>query len=230
MVYKAALFDMDGTLVNLDGYAKIIVPRFLKVFSDLSGRELPYDSIRDLHKPFESSFDEAVSLLREKGIDDYRKLCDAYCKADIETRLPMIGKGIRENPHSKELLAELKEDDIHVGVVTDSPLCITLYQLCKLGLMKYIDYIVSRKYIHPEAKNSPKGIFEALNFFDVHVGDACFVGDGKTDYDASRTAGIRFGLLEGGAFPPPDLDEDYPIARGPDLMEVWRGLNEMQMR
>lgn len=174
---RAILFDLDGTLLDtkrlyLECYGRAVEPHL--------GRRLAPEEIMRLKPRSETALlrdlvgEEALAACMERFHDAYSRL--------HETHFDGIYPGI------VELLAELRESGVPLGLVTgksrraweSTPVRETLGEF---EVLVFDDDVTS-------PKPDPEGLLAALKVLDVEPRETVYAGDSMGDIRAARAAGI----------------------------------------
>lgn len=145
-MFKAVIFDMDGTLIDTEKYYREYWPKALAEF----GYEMTDEqvlSIRSLGRPF------APERFKEWYGEDFD-----YAKVRNK-RQEMINEcisrcGIQLKPGAVEILKFLRENNIAAAVATASDMTRTEKYLEQTGIKKYFTKLISATMVK-EGKPSP---------------------------------------------------------------------------
>lgn len=175
-MYKAVLFDFDGTL--LDTHKLIIAG--LNLIS-LKNRGVGFDDQehgRVLGKPLE---------------EQIRMLCSLNVRENTAEFIRWYGENhdIYAKPYDDvdEMLLMLKAEGYKLGIVTNNSRQGMNPGLALLGLEDLFDVIVTRDDVKA-CKPSPEGIQKALGALGVVPDECIYVGDSAGDMAAARGAGV----------------------------------------
>jgi len=174
-VFKAVLFDVDGTLLDtaefifqafefaLDKYG--YPPKSRNEFSKLIGKPLDYN-----YSVLAPGSD--VELLSKTHRDfqlSHLDLAKAY-------------------PSTIETLEELRAANLRIAAVTTRSRMSTIetLKLCKLS--QYMDYVVAYEDVI-NAKPDPEPVCKALNYLGIEPFNAVMAGDSDADVMAGKNAG-----------------------------------------
>jgi HAD superfamily hydrolase (TIGR01509 family) len=196
-VTRAAIFDIDGTLVDSVDLHAQAWQEALAHF----GKEVRYD---DLRSQIGKGGDQFLPVfLSGEEIERFGDELQDYRSALFQRQyLPWV----RPFPGARELLARLKQTGVLVGLASSCKRTELGYYLRMVGGASLVDAATTaddaeRSKPHPD-------IFEAcLERLALDPGDAVAVGDSPFDAEAAGRAGIAtVGLLCGG-FPEAALRE-----------------------
>lgn len=178
--FKAVLFDLDGTLVDIHGPLYIASRRAL---SEL-GQE-PELTREAYHAAIKS--EEPFLGIPEDIRTEYVKLAFAYFMAEVDRteRLEVL-------PHVSETLIELKRRDYVTGVVTSRPgdPQRLVEKLAMVGLAPHLDYVVTQtnasvKQLLDKTDSLRRTAIRAAE----HPRACMYVGDEPRDIMAAMQAG-----------------------------------------
>lgn len=182
MVFKAVLFDLDGTLLDTLGDLAAAANR---VLADRGCPTHPTDAYRwfvgdgsalliTRALPPDQRAPETVAACLEALLEDYNR------NWHLATR-PYDG--------IEPLLDRLAERDLHMGVVTNKP-----HRFCRM----MIDHYFPGRPLHPvlgqregvPKKPDPTQALEAAKLLGVHPSECLFLGDSGVDMQTARRAGM----------------------------------------
>lgn len=186
-LYDAALFDLDGTIIQSDPG---IIGSVKKMLADV-GWEMPegFDYTRFIGPPI---FDSLVRLaqmpqdLAEKGIVIYRQYYNAG-----EIFNGAVYPGIRE------VFTALREQNVRVCVATSKPQPMAERVLGHFGLTHWLDCICAADTSDKQS-NKEELIERALGICKVPRERAVMIGDTRFDAQGAAAAQVDFiGALYG---------------------------------
>lgn len=205
-MFKAAVFDMDGTLV--DSFDTMIL-HFNRILNEY---DLP--GIRKDQCPliFGKGLKYAVDfVLRGFGITD------AKLKAVIRTKIALSygqnpAEGSQPYPGVLELIRHLRSKNVRLAILTNKPEAIA----CKIAASLFgegtFDFCFGQREDIP-LKPDPTALLAILEAMEVEAKDCMYIGDSDIDIITGKraglfTAGVLWGLQERQAL----------IAAGADLI------------
>ncbi|MBQ7355050.1 MAG: HAD family hydrolase [Clostridia bacterium] len=179
-MYKAALFDLDGTLADTFGDIAASVKRFLA--------ELGYPARTKEEVLSAISFGRRDFILRSlpegtpaEEIDRYvRRYTEIYQKHFMDTTLPY--------PGLPELIARLKAAGMKVAVVTNKAHVNAVQMVTTIYPDGLFDRI--RGLSDLPAKPDPAVALETAEILGVSPADCAFIGDSELDMLTAKNAGM----------------------------------------
>ena len=187
MQYRAAIFDLDGTLVDTLEDLAISVNEMLASYGFPTH---PLDEYRYYLGNGSKKLIERT-LPKEKAADEAFVL-------EAMKRYQAIYEHHRDHtgpfPGIQAMLDALKAKGIPMAVITNKAHAFTIPLLEMTGLAGYFDVVVSGDTL-PKIKPDPMALVWACGRLDVSPADAVFVGDSVNDFLAGRAAGCHVFLL-----------------------------------
>lgn len=189
-MYKAILFDLDGTLTNtLEGLK-------LCVNHTMDEMNLPHITVEQCRE----YIGNGAKVLLQKSLI-------AICGTDdrLEEAEKIYGEffknhccdGVTLYPGLLDLLHRLKEKDYTLGVVTNKPheaSCIVVDTLIGKNVFSIVRGQIDGMPRKPDAAI----IEEVTNKLGIHISDCLFVGDSEVDVKTGINAGIDTVLCKWG--------------------------------
>jgi len=182
--YKAAVFDLDGTLVD----SAPDIARALNVA--LSRRSLPpvtADEVRGiLGEGARSLVARAVGLVRgpESAVDDV--LADYTAAYTVD---PVVETTVYRD--ALDAVAALRAEGVAIGVCTNKRSRLAHRVLESTGLGTHVDTVVGIDEV-AAGKPDPQHLQAALDRLSVSPADALYVGDTAIDAEAARRTGVDY--------------------------------------
>jgi len=174
--YRAALFDLDGTLIDS---TEAIVQSTTLALAELGWPPLTRAVIvGHIGYKLEAVFPGRGPDERRRLIDVIGRHYDALCEG-----------GTALCPGMGDLVADLDRRGVPMGVVTSKRRRHTEAVLAALGLRERFRVLVACEDV-VRMKPDPEGLFQALDALDVAPGDCLYVGDTRVDVAAARGAGV----------------------------------------
>lgn len=204
---RAALFDLDGTLVDtwelyIEAYVRTLEPHYGRRLTLAELRALqPTSELRFLQRALASGDPAAAHA---EFLRHYQALHVSHCAGAY--------------PGVCEMLDALREIPLRLGLVTGKGRGaweITA-RLIPLGAF---DVVVTDEDVE-QAKPDPEGLVKAVDQLGLLAEEVLYVGDSEGDARAARAAGLRFGAA---LWPksPEELDRFRAAVRA---VGVWQEL------
>lgn len=175
---EACIFDGSGVLIN---DVNTIFNVSNKILEELRINPVTFEDFQSRTKiPFWEYY-KSFGLSEEEA-----KATDFHFKRIY----PLFAHDVTLYPEVKDVLQQLKSDDIKIGMVTHLPKVVILEHLINLGIRGYFDSIVTFDDTD-EHKPSPKPLLIALSQMNVNPQNAVFVGDMIQDILTGKRAGVK---------------------------------------
>jgi pyrophosphatase PpaX len=186
--FKAAVFDVDWTLLNSEQFIFQAYNYTLKKF------KLPPITLKELlpqmGKPIEDCYAVFAPHFDSELLIPVHRVFQAE---NLNLAIPF--------PHVKEILKKLKDNNIKIAAVTTRSEQNVHKTLKVTGLLSLIETIIAREDIKPEQfKPHPYPILLALKRLKTKPEYAVTVGDTREDMEAgkrarTKTIGVTYGSL-----------------------------------
>ncbi|NMH69988.1 HAD-IA family hydrolase [Bacillus sp. RO3] len=186
---KAALFDLDGTLLNRDASLYAYVIR-------------QYDRMHDWlgHIPKESYMKRFIELDQRGYVwkdKVFKHLIEEFSIPDItweellDDYLLEFKNSCKPFPHLHDMLAELKENDIKLGMITNGYGRFQMDNILSLDIEEYFDEILISEW--EGVKKPAREIFRrACERLSVKPMECIFIGDNpENDVYGAQRAGMK---------------------------------------
>ena len=182
---RAVLFDLDGTLVQIDWDLEYEM-KFVREFAERHGVSVENDEING------AIAEVRFKLKKERDRKEYmRKLFELESEM-IDARGAELCEG------AKEIVRKVKFARIKTAIVSNNFHEHVVRLLHTYGLLEDFDQIICFDDVLAP-KPSPEGILEALRRLKVAPSEAIFVGDGRvTDLEAAQAAGVEAIIIDRG--------------------------------
>ncbi len=213
--YHAALFDLDGTLIDS---GQDLVASVQYALRDVApDREPPEenDILVQVGKPLEV-------ILRELGYpaDDARtrRFVDVY-RAHYALH---FNEHTRLYPGVQEVLEFLKMSGVKLALVTTKHQAQADFTVGAFGLAGYFDYVHGWQEGR-EHKPHPEPVLTALGRLGVEAGAAIMVGDSELDMESAKAAGVATCAVTYGFRPAwflRSLRPDFLVTRATDIVPI----------
>lgn len=218
---RAALFDLDGTLVS----SLPELARGVAVLSERRGMPVPPE------EAVAAMIGGGARVLAERLIRWWaeRAAVRAMPETDgvlhelVDIWAAMDGSLVSEIPGAFSGVRALRDAGIAVWLVTNKERALTLTFLASRGLESLFDGVVAAGDC-PRVKPAPDMILAALSRAGAQPAEAVMVGDSCNDALAARAAGVRALLVESG------YNEGIPLsvwAKENGFAEVFPSVKEV---
>ena len=234
MKYKAALFDLDDTLIRsrrlydkalryssaflASKYSLDVEEFFQLALEKYSLVSKNFPSVHTRHSRillFRLALDEAVGKYDVSLLPEAEDMFWNYFISNISLF-----------PGVEETLSKLKISGVKIAIVSDGSLALRIRKVKAAGLLQYCDEVIASEEVIFEKPFS--AIFTlTLSKLDVDGSDAVMIGNNlKNDIRGAQLVGIRAGLFE----PPveanveekdPTIIPDFVITEMPQLLEEF---------
>ena len=195
---KAVIFDLDNTLYNFDAANEFGIRALAAYTEPVFGWDYP--RMKDLYEESREKLTERMGdvgsahnrLLRFQNLLEEKKLplhphalemAKAYWRGVLDNMEP--------SPGAREIMEELRRMGIRIGLGTDMTAYMQYEKLIRLGLMEYMDFIVSSE---EAGTDKPGNAFFMLCAQKAGClpGECLFIGDNIVrDYGGAAAAGMQ---------------------------------------
>jgi len=182
MEYEAILFDIDGTLIDLDGVVKAMQKTFKKMkIKILSKNQIIHNFVGySLNERF-AEFYPQCPWREEEFVNTYHKIYKTI--------------SLKPSPYAKQVLDMIKKNGLKIGLVSTKHRVDALHAL-KTFKLKY-DTLVSQDDVK-HRKPDPEPVLKACGKLKVKPENCMMVGDHVFDMMAAKEAGcFPVGVLTG---------------------------------
>lgn len=188
-MFKAALFDLDGTLLNRDQSVELFInEQYERLYELLS------------HIPKEQYISRFIELDNHGYVwkdKVYQQLIDEFKISSI-TWEKLLQNYIEEFkhhcvpfPHIHEMLEELKDNKIALGMITNGYGQFQMANMKALDIEKYFDVILVSEW-EGIKKPNPQIFMNALKKLNVDPSESVFIGDHpENDVKAAQNVGMK---------------------------------------
>ncbi|MDF2613268.1 MAG: putative hydrolase [Clostridia bacterium] len=181
MIFKGAIFDLDGTLIDSMAVWKHIGAEFL-----LSHGITPPEDIEAILKPM-SFYQSAQYFMEEHQIN--------YTPEEI---MEMVYKQVADKYREtiplkeavKEYLTKLRQKEIKMCVATASNKELAAYALKRLGVLHLFDFIITCDELGT-GKDEPHIYSEAARLLGIDKRDICVFEDALYCVRTAKSAGFK---------------------------------------
>ena len=210
----AALFDIDGTLVDTTAAIREAVTQVLQE-----------EGITPTWEEIKAGWSLRAADRMELWVRDRSRAEDLAARY-IERYLALQDSLIRPYPGMAETLGRLAARGIPMGVVTSKRRVSALRTLAAFDLERFFRVIVTEEDV-PAPKPDPGPLLLAVARLEVPPPQAVMVGDGEVDIRAGKAAGMRTVGALWGTVDPDALRAAQPMwlmGRPADLLVLpWGG-------
>ena len=176
--YQTVLFDLDGTILDTN---ELIIQSFLHALKDI----VPADFTREHIIP-SMGLPLAVQLQQFSGVEDVAELIGAYRKINLHLHDDLV----RPFPYVPEVLEQLHQSGLALGVVTTKMQMTTERGLKHVGIRDYMTAIVTLDDVE-RPKPDPQPVELALERLSAEPETALMIGDSIVDIQSAAAAGVK---------------------------------------
>lgn len=177
-MYKFAVFDLDGTLLDSMGCWRNVIP----IYAELKGIKCSGLSDEELRKTDTMSCDDAVEYMRSVSNDPALKNFTysdmLYVMDECYRHRTPVRAGV------PDMLKGLKEKGVRMCVISATPTRLVKTALSTAELIDYFEFILTPDD-YPAGKNTPDIFMAAAKNFGCKTGDMAIFED---TYYSMRTA------------------------------------------
>lgn len=177
-MFKAVLFDLDGTILNTN---ELIVNSFLHTLKGETEREYTRE---DIIQNFGRTLVE--QLKDYTGKEDVEPYIAKYRAYNVSRHDDLI----KDFPYVGQVLEQLSQADVKLGVVTSKVRKTSLMGLERFRLTPYLNSVITVEDV-ANPKPHPEGILKAMEELQTEPDTTLMVGDSQYDILAAKNAGVR---------------------------------------
>lgn len=178
MVYKAAIFDLDGTLVSTEEKLRY------KVVGDTLA-EFGKKASKEVIDRFWYRGERANLIKKEFGLEP-TEFWEVFIKHDSAE----LRKSYTLPYEDVTFINKLRAAGIKIGLVTGAPTYIADVEIDLIGREKFDSIVVAHKKNGIRPKPDPHGIHICLKELGLTASDAIFIGNSDEDVLAARSVGM----------------------------------------
>ncbi len=182
----ATLLDLEGTLIEsptkdpmvISAYRSKLFPKFIKsgIPSYIINTSIPTAIV------YNNALDYAINNFSTQKLQQFKSNIDTF----MITKEVIWANQSKPFSYALNLLEQLKNSRIKIGLVTNTCKKATDIMLERGGLKKYLDIVITRTDVK-RIKPDPESISLALN--NLSIKDFFFVGDSELDALATKALG-----------------------------------------
>ncbi len=209
---KAAIFDLDGTLVDSAPDIAWGINRMLAEYA------LPPQDTRVV----EQFIGEGATALVAKvyahigeRVDETRVERDTNLYLDHYRRRPVAESRLYAD--AATALPALRKAGIRIGVCTNKLQSLADTVIAHFGLADSIEIVVGSDTT-PYRKPHPAPLLHAIAHFGIEARDAVFIGDTAIDYECALAARVCCRIVDWGLGPALHLPQPHRLRRFGDLL------------
>ena len=206
-MFKGIIFDIDGTLTSTN---QLIFNSFNFIANKYLNKSFTDEEIISMFGPTEDV------ILKEWCQDDYEA-----AKEDYYNYYRSNHNIAKLYPGIKELLDDLKKQNILLSIFTGKGRQASLITLEELSIKDYFDMIVTGDDVNNH-KPSSEGITKFINSYDLNKDEVLMIGDSPGDVKASKEAGVKIASALWDSYAAErvkDLNSDYYFDSVKELKE-----------
>lgn len=180
-IFKAVIFDMDGTLLNTlsdltDSGNHVLNKMNLKTYPEHEYKNFIGNGLKNL----------IIKMMPENsGETELKKAYDTFYACYEENKLNKTA------PYSgiEKLLRELCACGVKTGIITNKP-HIPACEMSEYYFKGLVELTYGAKDNIPK-KPDPASLLSMINYFGVKADETLFVGDSAVDIKTAKNAGIK---------------------------------------
>ncbi|MDO6354773.1 pyrophosphatase PpaX [Caloramator sp. CAR-1] len=210
-MFKAVLFDLDGTLIDTNN---LILESYKHTFK----KHLDYiPNDNEIVKYFGEPLKITLSRFDSERIEEMYRTYVEYNEMNHDSM-------VKEMDYARETLEELKSKGILLGVVTSKRRIMAERGLRLFNLLDYFDVVITPEDT-VKHKPDPEPILKACEKLKFEPKDVLFVGDSNFDILCGKNAGAKTCLVK---YTMLDLEEllkfepDFVIEDLRDILEFFK--------
>jgi len=208
-MYKAFLFDMDGTLVDT---FDLIYESFNSALEENGKRVLTKHEFdkKLFGKPVDSTLHRLIGAVTEEETKKILKSFEKYWFSNLAK--------VKVFKNVPQTLQRLKSDGYKLGVVSTSPRGVIFETLRGIGIYDHFDVFIGEEDAK-QKKPHHEPVTNALRVLRIEPKEAVFVGDTVYDVQAGKSAGCFTVFLQN-AYNGDVLDMEKPDMVIKDISEL----------
>jgi len=184
---KVVIYDLDGTLVDS---AQVVAQILNEMRSLINFEHLDIETVRLLTaKGGEEMIREALCCAEDQVSGRLKRFREKYARKSTGTEL--LFPGVRT------ILTTIKRAGSFLCICTNKPRLLTEKTLKDTGIHEFFDYSICQGEARRDKPN-PDPLNEIIDLYKVARSQSLFIGDTRTDLQASRRARIDFIFFDSG--------------------------------
>ena len=204
--YKAIIYDIDGTVLNTINMNMYPLMRIIK---EETGEDWTFEEVlRFVTYPGMKVMEELKIKDKEKTYARWVKYVNEYEEgAVLYDGIQEVMEAFRAAPILQAVVSAKTKEQYQIDFV-------------EKGLDQYMAAAVLADDTQKH-KPDPEPLLECLKRLGINAADALYVGDGLSDYQAARNAGMDFGYAKWGSVSGDSIDApDYVFEEPKDLLKL----------
>lgn len=206
-MFKFIVFDIDGTMIDTEeavnyAYQSIIFKKHGRYFTKeemLKGYGVP--TPMSLQRYGFTDIDAALK-------DYYKYLIEGFARCRAFDGVP-------------EVISQLREMSVPMGVVTSRCRYEIEIDACLKGIIRNFDSVVSSDDT-TQHKPNPDPLLMAMQKLNAQPSETLYIGDTVFDRACARNAGVKFALALWGSNNAENIDADFFFKKPADLLELLK--------
>jgi len=208
MKFKAALFDLDGTLVHTPtGYINSVINHTLR---DLGIQEVNEKTALEFW--FAQDMDDFASMWT-KDLDTFWHFYRSHDTPEKRSTIVKLYPDVR-------VLKKLQRAGIILGILTSAPKPVATYELKLLSCFDFTSLVFAQPIYGVKRKPDAQGVKQFLELAGVSKEETVYIGNGIEDILAGKNAGVFDVFLE---------RDEYPYALPLNSRKHIKKLDELSM-
>ena len=213
--FRGAVFDLDGTLIDS-------MPFFFQALAEaLSRRGAAPDQQYFLR--WHGQRQPMELLLKHHGLQDVDRT--AFLDEFGSNFTNRVRESVQWIPQAEELLQNLRDAGVPMGVLTNAPPRHLEAANFRLGLDRYCGALVTPADVGFKSKPAPDGLLHTVQRLGLTAAQCIYVGDQHFDLLAARNAGTGCIFLRSQYSGPTDIRPDFEFTSILDVRTLFGGLH-----
>lgn len=181
-MYKAIIFDMDGTLIDSNHLV-------LDIYQTLCELYPPRIALKQISKTelYQKSYPEILNIL-------YQDNHHFYMDKIYEIHEKLQNKSLNLYPGAIDMLTFLKSKNMSIFLLTSEVRNIALHEIKTLNIDHFFDEVITYDDVSI-GKPHPEGILKILDHHHLNQSEVLMIGDSPSDGIAAKSADISSMLI-----------------------------------